>query len=308
MGDWGYEAVKFLLDNGADLNLGCTYSNMTPLHHAARSGELDIVRLLVERGADLEAERKKDCTEAGLTPVDMMRGLKGYCYWVSRYSNDPHKKQATLDYLESPECAEASAAAKARAEGGGEKAVPATQPVAAGTTLAEAVALLGGPEDIELYTDAIASMKDDMQAETNPVRRGHQMRDLAGMQSHVADALAEISSKWSARDEALKAQIKALQSEQAALAAAKQMVDEAFGEGAFTTPESLRKLFDAIDTGATGRISTSEFQKAMAGKRKHQLRPLLGSGTGEKWKEMLKRIDSNNDGYVDFEEFLEASK
>ncbi|HSJ08736.1 MAG TPA: ankyrin repeat domain-containing protein, partial [Longimicrobiales bacterium] len=47
-------AVRWLVDNGADVNARAEYfgSNVTPLHMAAGSGSADMVRLLLAAGAD----------------------------------------------------------------------------------------------------------------------------------------------------------------------------------------------------------------------------------------------------------------
>ncbi len=50
--------MRLLLDTGEDPNrynpVGC-HSHSTPLHQAAYHGHEDVVRLLADRGADLEA-------------------------------------------------------------------------------------------------------------------------------------------------------------------------------------------------------------------------------------------------------------
>ena len=59
------EAVKTLVLNGEDLNSkDKSRSNQTPLHVAAREGHLEIVKFLVESGADIFS---KD--NANQTPV-----------------------------------------------------------------------------------------------------------------------------------------------------------------------------------------------------------------------------------------------
>jgi peptide-methionine (S)-S-oxide reductase len=61
------EALARVIDLGVDLNAPCAdlYSHATALHHAVSSGSLDAVRVLVERGADLDA---KDTVYGG-TPL-----------------------------------------------------------------------------------------------------------------------------------------------------------------------------------------------------------------------------------------------
>jgi ankyrin repeat protein len=56
---WGdMEAVKLLLDAGADINFQGEHGE-TPLHHAIRMGEFRIARLLVKSGANCEAEDRE---------------------------------------------------------------------------------------------------------------------------------------------------------------------------------------------------------------------------------------------------------
>ena len=49
------EFVNFLIDKGANVNAG-TISESTPLIMAAREGSLDLVKILVEAGADVNLE------------------------------------------------------------------------------------------------------------------------------------------------------------------------------------------------------------------------------------------------------------
>ena len=63
-----YDLVAYLLDSGADVNVACRGDrNWTPLHKAVANRNGGIARLLVERGADLEA-RDAD----GRRPVDLV--------------------------------------------------------------------------------------------------------------------------------------------------------------------------------------------------------------------------------------------
>jgi ankyrin repeat protein len=50
-----WSTVRLLIDLGFDVN-GVTAAGATALHHAAAAGELPIVRLLVEHGADHTAQ------------------------------------------------------------------------------------------------------------------------------------------------------------------------------------------------------------------------------------------------------------
>jgi serine/threonine-protein phosphatase 6 regulatory ankyrin repeat subunit B len=49
------EIVRLLLQNGAEVNARGVW-DMTPLHEAACNGHIDILHLLVENGANLEAQ------------------------------------------------------------------------------------------------------------------------------------------------------------------------------------------------------------------------------------------------------------
>lgn len=49
-------AVRFLLDHGADIRATTEIGRRTPLHEAALYGHLEITRLLIERGADVNAK------------------------------------------------------------------------------------------------------------------------------------------------------------------------------------------------------------------------------------------------------------
>ncbi len=58
------EILKLLIENGSDVNAQNNDGN-TPLHCAARKGELDIVKLLIANGADVNAQNKKNITPLG---------------------------------------------------------------------------------------------------------------------------------------------------------------------------------------------------------------------------------------------------
>uniref|UniRef100_A0A8C2SPK1 Uncharacterized protein n=1 Tax=Coturnix japonica TaxID=93934 RepID=A0A8C2SPK1_COTJA len=53
------DSIRTLLDNGASVNQ-CDVNGRTLLANAAYSGNLDVVNLLVSRGADLEVEDNRD--------------------------------------------------------------------------------------------------------------------------------------------------------------------------------------------------------------------------------------------------------
>jgi ankyrin len=65
------ESLKLLLAAGADINAKDGTRGLTPLHEAARWGWNDVVRFLVEHGADLQAKDSR-----GMTPVDSAMGKR----------------------------------------------------------------------------------------------------------------------------------------------------------------------------------------------------------------------------------------
>jgi ankyrin repeat protein len=66
------ESLKLLLAAGADINAKDGQRGLTPLHEAARWGWNDVVRFLVEHGANLQAKDNR-----GMTPVDSALGRAG---------------------------------------------------------------------------------------------------------------------------------------------------------------------------------------------------------------------------------------
>jgi uncharacterized protein len=66
------ESLKLLLAAGADINAKDGTRGLTPLHEAARWGWNDVVRFLVDHGADLQAKDNR-----GMTPVDSAMGKAG---------------------------------------------------------------------------------------------------------------------------------------------------------------------------------------------------------------------------------------
>ena len=66
------ESLKLLLAAGADINAKDGTRGLTPLHEAARWGWNDVVRFLVDHGADLQAKDSR-----GMTPVDSAMGKAG---------------------------------------------------------------------------------------------------------------------------------------------------------------------------------------------------------------------------------------
>jgi ankyrin repeat protein len=59
------DIVRLLIDHGADVK-ACQTAGITPLHQAAASGQLDMARLLLSHGADIKAKM-----EDGKTPRDL---------------------------------------------------------------------------------------------------------------------------------------------------------------------------------------------------------------------------------------------
>ena len=49
--DWGIRCIS----QNYKINVFCLFSECTPLHYAAKSSNLEMVRLLLENGADLRA-------------------------------------------------------------------------------------------------------------------------------------------------------------------------------------------------------------------------------------------------------------
>lgn len=90
-----------------------------------------------------------------------------------------------------------------------------------------------------------------------------------------------------------------------------EIEDELDVAGVASSPIDAEKLFRSIDLDGNGAprgaqpfqchdravppagvISASEFHKAMTGKRKHELRPLL-EASGKSWKTVFARIDAD---------------
>ncbi|MBI3565667.1 MAG: ankyrin repeat domain-containing protein [Elusimicrobia bacterium] len=84
--------VKLLLANGADPSAHC-YEGLTPLHGAARQGDLAIVRSLVLHGAALDA-----VDDRGETPLFLaaQRGDKGIVAYLLEQGADPTVRAANV--------------------------------------------------------------------------------------------------------------------------------------------------------------------------------------------------------------------
>lgn len=59
--------VSSLLNRGANPNVTLDHANVTPLHYAAQNNALEVIPLLVEAGAMLDAQTEPD----GYTPIEI---------------------------------------------------------------------------------------------------------------------------------------------------------------------------------------------------------------------------------------------
>lgn len=73
------EMVKYLVEKGADVNAKAEFCRDTALHSAAAGGNLEMVKYLVEHGADVNA---KD--DDGRTPADVAREQESKDYLNSK--------------------------------------------------------------------------------------------------------------------------------------------------------------------------------------------------------------------------------
>jgi ankyrin repeat protein len=69
------DVVKYLVEKGADVKAANNYGN-TPLHLAADNCNLDIVKYLLEKGADVKAANK-----VGNTPLHLARASWHRVHW-----------------------------------------------------------------------------------------------------------------------------------------------------------------------------------------------------------------------------------
>jgi ankyrin repeat protein len=82
------DVATYLLDNGADVDEAVTPEQHTPLHVAAYLGEIDILRMLLDRGASLDrfdehgADASTDCiapsSDRKVASVDLLKVISGH--------------------------------------------------------------------------------------------------------------------------------------------------------------------------------------------------------------------------------------
>lgn len=78
--------VSELLNRGADPNITLDTANITPLHYAAQNNALEVIPLLIEAGAALEAQTEPDGYTA--TEVAFIHGYHRLAQALIAYSNE----------------------------------------------------------------------------------------------------------------------------------------------------------------------------------------------------------------------------
>lgn len=78
--------VSHLLNQGADPNSAVDHANVTPLHYAAQNNALEVIPLLVEAGATLDAETEPDGYTA--TKIAILHGNDRIAQTLIAYIND----------------------------------------------------------------------------------------------------------------------------------------------------------------------------------------------------------------------------
>jgi ankyrin repeat protein len=64
-----HDVMKFLIvDYSQDVNVRGLDKKETPLHVASRHGRVDVVQLLLEHGADVDARARRSCSGSSRTP------------------------------------------------------------------------------------------------------------------------------------------------------------------------------------------------------------------------------------------------
>lgn len=89
------DIVELLLENHADVNLSEDF-HWTPLHFAAANGHLELVQLLIRRGADVNA-LADGTTKGGL--MDRLLGRKVKVKLTPRAAAQNVGHQAVADYI-----------------------------------------------------------------------------------------------------------------------------------------------------------------------------------------------------------------
>lgn len=89
--DNNVKLVGELLNHGADPNLTLDTDHVTPLHYAAQSNALEVIPLLVEAGAALEAQTEPD----GYTPIEIafIHGHHRIAQALIAYANETDARQ-----------------------------------------------------------------------------------------------------------------------------------------------------------------------------------------------------------------------
>lgn len=84
--------VSSLLNRGANPNVTLDPANVTPLHYAAQNNALEVIPLLVEAGALLDAQTEPD----GYTPIEIafihghLRIAQALIAYVNEYDTQEH--------------------------------------------------------------------------------------------------------------------------------------------------------------------------------------------------------------------------
>ncbi|MGA9047086.1 ankyrin repeat domain-containing protein [Sulfuricurvum sp.] len=85
------QSVIALLEDGADSNAADTTAGNTPLHHAILQGSTQLIRILLERNAQLSIPNKE-----GKTPLDLARNATNKEILRMMSETAPQKEAATL--------------------------------------------------------------------------------------------------------------------------------------------------------------------------------------------------------------------
>lgn len=93
------KAVRQLLELGAQVNV-CGKYNVTPLHSAACKGKLEIVKLLVQKKANVFAKTKYDDEEPDETPLDLARMRRTGLPAASSVTEEMRQYDAIIQLLE----------------------------------------------------------------------------------------------------------------------------------------------------------------------------------------------------------------